>query len=154
MRPKLFRIASELKADEEGMSEILRTNDSVLRVTDLYKSKMGGSPRSPTSDGAVGGATSNINTASKNTSSDSKESGTQGQGSSSVVAASDQNGATGGVSDILIDLADLNFGTTPTTGLEGVGGSGADLNSSLGLGSLLDDISALGEDAITVLGVT
>ena len=41
MRPNLFRMASELKQNEEGMSEILRLNDSLIRVMDHYKRVMG-----------------------------------------------------------------------------------------------------------------
>lgn len=142
MRPKLFRMASELKENEEGMSDILRTNDSVLRVMDLYKSKTSNLPPLETGDGAKGGegAEASANTASKNSPAESKK--------QSEEPATAQNGATGGGggsdSDVLIDLADLNFGSAPipiTGGAEG----GLDLNSSLGLGSLMDDISALGE---------
>lgn len=146
MRPKLFRMASELKQNEEGMSEILRTNDSVLRVSDLYKSKMESFARSSGSEGAVGGASA-IDTAKKIVPSGSASS-TGGQGSSEEEGAtSAQNGAAGGKSDVLIDLADLNFDTVPMTGsAEGAGGgAGVDLNSHFSLGSLMDDISALGK---------
>ena len=144
MRPKLFRMASELKENEEGMSDILRTNDSVLRVMDLYKNKTSGFPPLPSSnDGA------NSNEASKDTGSSSEDNKKAARQSSSstepATATSAQNGATGGVSDVLIDLADLNFGTTPVSGAEG---GAVDLNSSLGLSSLMDDITALGEQLI------
>ena len=131
-------MASELKENEEGMTDILRTNDSVLRVMDLYKSKMGNLPELESGGNSSKGATGTTDTASKDTPTD-------GQGKTSEEpAASAQNGATGGAgggSDVLIDLADLNFGATPVSGAEG----GLDLNSSLGLGSLMDDISALGK---------
>ena len=158
MRPKIFRMASELKENEEGMSEILRTNDSVLRVMDLYKTKMAGFPKTESSDA---GATGDSSASSAKT---TESGGPQVQGSSEATptSSSGQNGAAGGLSDVLIDLADLNFGGSSAAagggvggGLDGLGGGGAtaaaggntstDLNSSLGLGSLMDDISALGE---------
>ncbi len=147
MRPKIFRMASELKENEDGMSEILRTNDSVLRVLDFYKTKMESLPPLPSSNSGTGASSG-----SGGDSSAAKASSGEVHGSSEA-ATSGQNGATGGTSDVLIDLADLNFGSGG--GLDGAVGGGAgggagtnsstDLNSSLGLSSLMDDISALGQ---------
>ena len=153
MRPNLFRMASELKQNEEGMSEILRTNDSVLRVMDLYKSKLGDPSKASSDNGTVEKAPQISNGAAKessNVSSTKADSGDQ-LPSSSEATALVENGATGGggADDILIDLADLNFGSSPAatgdSGASGGGGSSTtDLNSSLGLGSLMDDLTALG----------
>ncbi len=162
MRPNLFRMASELKQNEEGMADILRTNDTVLRVMDLYKSKMG-EDNLPTSNldeeeaGRVASSSAALLAGSAsssgiplgemavtNSSELEEENGTAG------VGAGDNGGATGG-GDILIDLGDLNFDTSPMmsgSGAVGGGGGGGvsmDLNSSLGLGSLMDDLSALGK---------
>ena len=106
-------------------------------------------PPLPSSKGAAGASSNSTeNTASKASASDSAASGSQGRGSSEANTAPSQNGissgATGGSdSDVLIDLADLNFDPVGTS--DGASGGGGDLTSSLGLSSLLDDISALGE---------
>jgi hypothetical protein len=153
LRPKIFRMASELKENEGGMSDILQTNDSVLRVMDLYTAKIASLPPLPSSEGAEGASSNSTeNAASKVDSATSG--GDQVQSSSSeVTTAAQQNGtlgATGGGSDsdVLIDLADLNFDPVGTS--DGASGGTSELNSSLGLGSLLDDISALGEWFILV----
>ena len=145
-------MASELKGNEEGMSDILQTNDSILRVMDLYTNKMASLPPLPSSKGAAGASSNSTeNTASKASASDSAASGSQGRGSSEANTAPSQNGissgATGGSdSDVLIDLADLNFDPVGTSD-----GARGDLTSSLGLSSLLDDISALGETTGVIL---
>ena len=40
MRPQLFKMAGDLKEDEEGMTDILQINDSLIRVLDNYKQVM------------------------------------------------------------------------------------------------------------------
>ena len=147
-------MASELKQNEEGMSEILRTNDSVLRVMDLYKSKIG-DPGATNEEGSKGGGATASNTkgggattSSTNTTVTTSSTSVPGDQSASKAPPPEENGATGGVdSDILIDLADLNFDTPAITTNPGATGSvpPTDLNSSLGgLGSLMDNLTALG----------
>lgn len=136
MRPNLFRMATELKQNEEGMSDILQTNDSILRVTDLYNSKMKQSPSSqatPTTSNGVGAVA-----------------GACAESSSSASAT----GAATAMDDLvtgtaLIDLADWNFDPTPITGAVG-GEVQGDINSSIGLGSFLDDLSALGKGTLSL----
>ena len=40
MRPQLFKMAGDLKENEEGMADILQINDSLIRVLDNYKQVM------------------------------------------------------------------------------------------------------------------
>ena len=146
-------MASELKENEDGMSDILHTNDSVLRVMDLYKSKMERYLQPATGDGAVSTSTTTTSTSTASVATASKATATASGGgtvkdSQETSGSADQNGvseATGGASDVLIDLADLNFDPMPlSVSSVGMGGvTGTDPNSSLG--SLMDDISALGE---------
>ena len=140
MRPTLFRMASELKQDEEGMAEILQTNETVIRVMDRYKAIFGEPP--PPSGSS---STSSSTTA---TTSSSTSSATATGGSATTVTSS--SGATGGEGatataaskqdDILIDLLDLDLGPPPSaTGGGAVGGgilangSGASLEVGEGL---------------------
>ena len=101
MRPQLFRMASELQPNEEGMTEILKANDSLIRVLDSYEKKLGkkkgegGEGEGETKGGATGGG---------------ELSGTLGD----PVPSSTTGGGGGGDSSILLDLADLNFGNPPT----------------------------------------
>jgi ADP-ribosylation factor-binding protein GGA len=41
MRPQLFRMASELQQNEDGMTQILAANDNLIRVLDYYQKVMG-----------------------------------------------------------------------------------------------------------------
>ena len=138
-------MASELKQDEEGMAEILQTNETVIRVMDRYKSIFG----EPTTNGTS--TTSSTTTATTTTTA-------SGTPSSGAVASGAEGGvaAGGGASaskqdDVLIDLLDLDLGPPAT-----IVGGGANLSSGSGtsvgggsgsgtnLGSLLDDLGSLG----------
>ena len=93
MRPQLFRMASELQPNEDGMTEILKANDSLIRVLDSYEKKMGKKE---------GGE------------SETKGAATGGGGSTSSDPVLPSTGGGGGDNSILLDLADLNFGNPPT----------------------------------------
>ena len=114
MRPQLFRMASELQQNEEGMTEILQANDALIRVLDLYKRTVG-------------------TTSSPKPSQDEEKSSTQ-PSNEPVNDTSTQSG----INDLLLDLADLNFGnppTPPTSSQNTVNnGSGINLLDDLGLG--------------------
>ena len=91
MRPQLFKMASELQPNEEGMSEILQANDSVIRVMAYYQRVMG--TTSPThKDEKPKEQTSTVNDKSQATGEDTEES----------------------IGDLLLDLSDLNFDTPVT----------------------------------------
>ena len=146
MRPTLFRMASELKQDEEGMAEILQTNETVIRVMDRYKSMFGEPPSTTASSSSTSSTTMATTTAAST------------MGDTAMTVASE--GATGGgetstkQDDVLIDLLGLDLGPAPSGG----GGSGGNLSSGSGasvgaggsgsgtnLGSLLDDLGSLGK---------
>lgn len=128
------------------MSDILRTNDNVLRVMDLYNSKMTQSPSSeatPTALNGEGSVTNGVAEAASSSSAaiattSSTTTGSDGQATGTAEASSSLGRDE--AADTLIDLADLNFDPTPSSGAVG----GGDLNSSTGLSSLMDDLSALG----------
>ena len=48
MKPRLFRMAGQITATDEGMSDVLKTNDDLLRVTDLYANVVGTAPKAST----------------------------------------------------------------------------------------------------------
>lgn len=140
------------------MSEILQTNDSVLRVMDLYNAKMNKSSSSeatPTKsnglDSAKGKAESGPSTSSGAPDGATAVTSTTASSSEGQATATAESEASGRneAADVLIDLADLNFDPTPISGVGGAstsgGGGRTDLNSSTGLGSLLDDLGALGK---------
>lgn len=136
MRPNLFRMASELKQNEEGMSEILQTNDDLARVLDQYKRAFGDDKSEEGASSATASETPTTNGASTSTSlvADSGAVGAMATDAKTTGAtASDSNGLG---SDILIDLADLNFGSS------GPGQNAATASSTSG--SLLDDLGQLG----------
>ena len=114
MRPQLFRMASELQQNEEGMTEILQANDALIRVLDLYKRTVG-------------------TTSSPKPSQDEEKSSTQPSNDpvNDTTTQSETN-------DLLLDLADLNFGNplTPATSSQNTvnSGSGINLLDDLGLG--------------------
>ena len=128
----MFRMASNLKPEDEGMEDILQTNDDLLRVMDTYKRVVGtegigggGDVVSPTQNGGdsgVGGVQSDALP---------EEAGAVGGGNSLAMG--------GGDASTLIDLADLDFGAIPvnTTGVDGATPSNPD--------SLLDALGTLGE---------
>ena len=141
-------MASELKQDEEGMAEILQTNETVIRVLDRYKAIFG---EPPSSTASTTTATSTISSTSMATSSTTTSSGATGgggnigEGAAGATAASKQD-------DVLIDLLDLDLGPPPSGGSGGgnlASGSGASLGGGGGgtnLGSLLDDFGSLSKD--------
>ncbi|XP_019853542.1 PREDICTED: ADP-ribosylation factor-binding protein GGA1-like [Amphimedon queenslandica] len=117
MRPQLFRMASELQPNEEGMTEILKANDSLIRVLDSYEKKMGKKKEGGGEGEAKGAAT-----------------GGGGELPSTFGDPVPSTSATGGGdSSILLDLADLNFGNPPTPPAP-VRSQGNEVN-------LLDDVS-------------
>ena len=148
-------MASELKQDEEGMAEILQTNETVIRVMDRYKAIFGEPPSS----------TSSSTTTSTTATTSSTSTATGG----SATPAMSSSGATGGggnigegataaskQDDILIDLLDLDLGPPPSGGAGAGGGnlasgSGASLGgggagNATNLGSLLDDFESLSKN--------
>ena len=106
MRPQLFRMASELQPNEEGMTDILKANDSLIRVLDAYEKKIG-----KKEGGGGGGGETEKNGGMGMTA-------TSGEGllgpSGATPAATGGGGGGGPDSSILLDLADLNFGNPPT----------------------------------------
>eukprot|EP00731_Ephydatia_muelleri_P029239 Em0020g883a len=98
-KTELFKMASEIKQNEEGMTEILQTNDDLIRVIDAYKKALG-IETSPTTSSAVA-------------------TGVVGAGTPAAQGEAAQTGgeATGTdpSADILIDLAGLNLGPSPNT---------------------------------------
>ena len=127
MRPQLFKMASELQSNEEGMSEILQANDSVIRVMAYYQRVMG--TTSPThKDEKPKEQNLTVNDNSQATGEDTEES----------------------IGDLLLDLSDLNFDTpvtTPVTPVTPVINNGP--QTSIGVitppTGLLDNFSLLGE---------
>ena len=141
----MFRMASNLKPEDEGMDDILQTNDDLLRVMDTYKRVVGvegtGDGASPTQNGGVGG---------------SGVAGVQGDGGSmgKTNEIPEEAGAVGGGNTLamggnastLIDLADMDFGAIPsTTGVDTVTPSNPD--------SLLDALGTLGKNQHYVIVV-
>ena len=58
MRPQLFKMAGDLKEDEEGMATILQLNDSLIRVLDTYKQVMINGDTPPSTEAGAASATS------------------------------------------------------------------------------------------------
>ena len=104
MRPQLFRMASELQPNEEGMTDILKANDSLIRVLDAYEKKIG------KKEGGGGGGETEKNGGMGMTAT----SGGGLLGPSGATPAATGGGGGGPDSSILLDLADLNFGNPPT----------------------------------------
>ena len=145
MRPTLFRMASELKQDEEGMAEILQTNETVIRVMDRYKSIFGEpTPKTNgTSATTMAGSTTTAAGGGDGTS-------TSASGAAALGCVA-EGGASSKQDDVLIDLLGLDLGPSPTVASGGnlSSGSGASIGGGSGsganLGSLLDDLGSLGE---------
>ena len=97
MRPQLFRMASELQPSEEGMTEILQTNDSLIRVLDFYQRTVGNKKTKENKEKDKEAAISN---------------GPQEQQSNT--STTETAATEGATNDLLLDLADLNFGNPPT----------------------------------------
>ncbi len=123
-----MRMASDLKNNEEGMADILAANEGLLRVTDTYKRIFESSNDSTTN------GTTNETPPPTTSASTTQETNSTTEG---VV-----NTASGGGtddSDVLIDLAGLDFGPPPTPMSGGVV-----TQDSANLGSLIDDFGLLG----------
>lgn len=90
-------MASEIKQNEEGMTEILQTNDDLIRVTDAYKKALG-IETSPSQAGGVGGGARAA-----------PGEAAPAMGGMAIAAGTDPS------ADILIDLAGLNLGPSPNT---------------------------------------
>lgn len=120
MKPRILRMASQIASTEEGMAEVLKTNDDLLRVLDRYRAVFGELPASQPSTGSdpappqVQGATASTTNSTT--------------GAAAMPTAGSEEG--GGMDSLLIDL-DL-----PSVG------SGQSVPSSQ---SLLDDLGLLGE---------
>ena len=126
MRPNMFRMASNLKPEDEGMEDILQTNDDLLRVLDTYKRVVDGTKEGGTvkqNGGAdVGGKTES-----------EKPEEARAVGGSIGLAMGGE-----GEASTLIDLADLDFGSLPAPSMGGMTPSTAD--------SLLDTLGTLGKN--------
>ena len=159
MRPNLFRMASELKQDEEGMAEILQTNETVIRVLDRYKSIFGEPPpsttvasSSTTTNGTPSSSTASTATGGSGTTVTSSLGATGNIGEGATAAAGGGAGATAASKqdDVLIDLLDLDLGP-PSSSVGGggaVGGGNLASGSGTNLGSLLDDFENLSKEII------
>lgn len=125
MRPNMLRMASSLKQEEEGMEEILQTNDDLLRVLDTYRRVVGMSEVGGTSGPQASGGTDRP-----------EEAGAVGGGDGGVGQGGGGGGGSGVEGNTLIDLADLDFGSIPAPSMGAVTPSTAD--------SLLDALGTLG----------
>ena len=118
MKPRILRMASQITSTEEGMAEVLKTNDELLRVLDRYKAVFGELPKSSTGSDPVPpqaqGATASTTATTT--------------GAAAVPTAGNEEG--GGMDSLLIDLDLPNAG------------QGQSVPSSQ---SLLDDLGLLGE---------
>ena len=129
-------MASELKNNEEGMAEILAANESLLRITDTYKHMFEEPAETPgsTTNGTSTETTVNSSASAvtlTTTSTTSAPPTASGGGANSISSAA-------GSSDVLIDLADLDFGPPPS------GYTGSSSGQDGNLSSFLDDQGLLG----------
>lgn len=130
MRPNMLRMASSLKQEEEGMEEILQTNDDLLRVLDTYRRVVGVSEVGGTSESKASGGQDRP-----------EEAGAVGGGDSGLGREGGE-----GEGNTLIDLADLDFGSIPVPSVGPVTPSTAD--------SLLDALGTLGMTLIPTVHLT
>ena len=139
----MFRLASTLKPEDDGMEEILQTNDDLLRVMDTYKRVVGVGGGESVGGGGGGGNLVENGTQSgagvgKTQAEKPEEAGAVGGGTGLAMGGAGGGGG-GGDASTLIDLADLDFGTIPTTGMTAMTPNTAD--------SLLDALGTLGKQA-------
>lgn len=134
MRPNMLRMASSLKQEEEGMEEILQTNDDLLRVLDTYRRVVGVSEVGGNSGPQASGGTGKTDRP--------EEAGAVGGGDGGL----GQGGGGGGEGNTLIDLADLDFGSIQVPNVAPVTPSTAD--------SLLDALGTLGMTLIPTVHLT
>ena len=128
----MLRMASSLKQEEEGMEEILQTNDDLLRVLDTYRRVVGVSEVGGTSGPQTSGGTGKTDKP--------EEAGAVGGGGLG------QGEGEGGEGNTLIDLADLDFRSIPVPSVGPVTPSTAD--------SLLDALGTLGRTLIPTVHLT
>lgn len=126
MRPNVLRMASSLKQEDDGMEDILQTNDDLLRVLDTYKRVVGGGGGGGTNGPQTGGG--------RGTTGLPEEAGAVGGGDGLGLGG---GGGGDDEQDILIDLADLDFGSIPAPNVSAMTPSTAD--------SLLDALGTLGK---------
>ena len=123
MKPRILRMASQITSTEEGMAEVLKTNDDLLRVLDRYKAVFGVLP-SPQQSAPSDPEPQQVQVTSASTT-------TSTAGGAAVSTAASGGGGGGeGMDSLLIDL-DL-----PNPGAE---------QSVPSSQSLLDDLGLLGE---------
>ena len=127
----MFRMASNLKPEEEGMDDILQTNDDLLRVMDTYKRLVG--------EGGEGGTAATQNgTREAQKGGEGKEAPEEAGAAGGIgLGLGGEGGGGAGDASTLIDLADLDFGSLPVTSVAPVTSANAD--------SLLDALGTLGE---------
>ena len=106
MKPNLFRMANQITNTEEGMSEVLKTNDSLLRVLDKYVSIFGEVPPATSNDTS---STTVANSTGSTVPVAVEDTGTT-PGSTPLTGTVD--GGKGGVDDLLIQLDDLDFSSS------------------------------------------
>lgn len=122
----MLRMASSLKQEDEGMDDILQTNDDLLRVLDTYRAVVGVSGGEGSNGPQARGGTDRP-----------EEAGAVGGGDGGLGQGGGGGGGGGGVEgNTLIDLADLDFSSIPAPGIGTVTPSTAD--------SLLDALGTLG----------
>lgn len=97
MKPNLFRMANQITNTEEGMAEVLKTNDALLRVLDKYVSVLGEVPPDTTS--------SNVSSTTTTTTSNTTPTAV---GTTSTPGTDESKGG-GGMDDLLIQLDDLDL---------------------------------------------
>ena len=102
----MFRMASNLKPEEEGMDDILQTNDDLLRVMDTYKRVVGVWGEGGTAENGSGETRKSEGGGQEVPEEAGAAGGGMGLGG---------GGGEGGDVSTLIDLADLDFGSAPSS---------------------------------------
>ncbi len=117
MRPQLFRMASELQPNEEGMTEILQANDTLIRVLDYYKRIF--NPDGEATEQSTDMPTTINQTAPTPISNETKPASPTG-------------------AQMLLDLTDLNFGTPTLPVTNGTSGGAGNITTATDLLSELN----------------
>ena len=132
-------MASEMKQNEDGMSDILQTNEKLLRVSDRYHKLIGGTEPEAATTGTENGTSKKL--ASSEASGEAAGTGSVATVTKTEATPTETPGAVGGgdVSDVLIDLADLNLGPPPPSASNSAGGQAS------GNMDLLGELGMLGE---------
>lgn len=139
MRPQLFKMASELQPNEEGMTEILQSNDALIRVLEYYKrifkpDEVSGTEQTGTTVPTLPPSTTTTTSAT---------------GGATAVTENPPRSPTG--AELLLDLTDLNFNapTLPSGGNDlsvmsnGLGATGT--SETTPTSGLMNDFSLLGK---------